>query len=225
MRFLVVSDIHANLSALRAVLEAAPPHDELLCLGDIVGYGTQPNECCDLLRGRGALCLLGNHDAAAVGHSIIEKFKTSAQLSARWTADVLTSDNRAFLSSLSPYQKFEEWDFEAVHASLDLPLEGYIQGRYSSAKTFEIMQTELCFFGHTHFAAVLEQLDVAGQRFRFQEHSWKDGGRFSVQREGWKTLVNPGSVGQQRDGSSLARFGMFDGETREVEVFAVDLGR
>lgn len=83
------------------------------------------------------------------------------------------------------------------------------------------MQTNLCFFGHTHFAAQLELLDVPGQRFQFQEHAWKDGGTFSVQASGWKTLVNPGSVGQQRDGSSSTRFAVFDVETGEVEVFSV----
>ncbi len=221
MRFLILSDVHANFAALQGVLRAAPPHDKVLCLGDIVGYGTQPNECCDCLRDLNAMCLLGNHDAAALGHPIIERFKPTAQQSARWTAQVLTTENRAFLSSLSPHQKFESWGFEAVHASLDLPLEGYIQGRYSSAKTFEMMQFDLCFFGHTHFAAQLEWLDVAGKRFQFEEHSWKDGGRFSVRSNGWKTLVNPGSVGQQRDGSSSARFGLFHAETREFEVFAL----
>ncbi len=134
MKILVLSDVHANFPALGAVLKVAPEHDELLCLGDIAGYGIQPNECCDLLRERRAICLLGNHDAAALGHEIIERFKTSAQLSARWTASVLTQQNREFLGSLSPHQIWKEWDFEAVHASLDLPLECYIQGRYSAAK-------------------------------------------------------------------------------------------
>ncbi len=221
MKILVLSDVHADFAALQRVFQVAPPHDAVLCLGDIVGYGSRPNECCDLLRERGARCLLGNHDAAALGDPIIERFKASAQLSARWTARNLSPDNRAFLASLSPRVWFEDWGFEAVHGSLDLPIEGYVQGRYSAQQTFDLMRGDLCFFGHTHFAAQLELLDVPGKRLEFGEHFWRDGGSFIVQNGGWKTLVNPGSVGQARDGSGRVRFACFDVETRQVELFAL----
>ena len=223
MKILVLSDVHADLDALRRALESAPAHDAILCLGDIVGYGAQPNECCDWLRAQNARCLLGNHDAAALGDPIIERFKATAQVSAWGTAQVLTPENRAFLASLSPRVWFDDWCIEAVHGSLDLPLEGYVQGRYSAQKTFDAMRGDLCFFGHTHFAAQLELLDVPGQKLEFLEHDWRDGGQFVVRGDGWKTLVNPGSVGQPRDRTTRVRFACFDTQTRAVEQFSVEL--
>ena len=223
MKILVLSDVHADFAALQRAFECAPAHDAILCLGDIVGYGAQPNECCDWLRSVNARCLLGNHDAAALGDPIIERFKASAQVSARWTAQVLTPDNRAFLSSLAPRVWFDDWQIEAVHGSLDLPIEGYVQGRYSAQKSFESMRGDLCFFGHTHFAAQLELLDVPGQRFQFHEHDWQGGGAFTMRGDGWKTMVNPGSVGQPRDKTTRVRFASYDVESRAAEQFSVEL--
>lgn len=221
MKILVLSDVHANEHALRAVLQAAPPHDAILCLGDIVGYGALPNECCDLLRERGALCLAGNHDAAIGGHELLERMNALARFSNEWTQGALSSANRDWLASLPPYRAFEEWNFEAVHASLDSPLEGYIQGKISARPTWAKMKFDLCSFGHTHVAASLAELNVPGQRYEVIERKWKDGGRFSVQSNPWRTLVNPGSVGQPRDGNPMARAAVFDVESREVEIFCV----
>lgn len=221
MKILILSDVHANFYALEAVLKAAPEHEALLCLGDVVGYGVQPNQCCDLLRERGALCLLGNHDAAALGDPIVDKFGALAGASSRWTRAVLSESNRAWLASLSPHLAFEEWGFEAVHASLENPLETYINGIHSARATWNAMQSGLCFFGHTHHAVSLSQLDVSGRELEEIEQMWKDGGRFCVQGDGWKTLVNPGSVGQPRDGNIMARFATYDVEAREVEIICV----
>lgn len=221
MRILILSDVHANAFALEAVLEAAPAHEALLCLGDVVGYGVQPNECCDLLRERGAICLLGNHDAAALGDPIVDKFSALAGASSRWTRAVLSESNRAWLASLAPYGKFEQWSFEAVHAGLENPLETYINGIHSARPTWKAMQGDLLFFGHTHHAVSLSQLDVPGCKLEEIEQMWKDGGRFRVQGDGWKTLVNPGSVGQPRDGNIVARFATYDVEAREVEITCV----
>lgn len=221
MRILIVADIHANLFALRAVWQAAPPHDALLCLGDIVGYGAQPNQCCDELRERDALCLLGNHDVAALGDEIGQRFNAIGQASTQWTQSVLTPDNRDFLGSLPMHLSLSEWGFEAVHGSLVQPLEEYIQGMHSARPTWARMQFELCFFGHTHRAMSLAELDVSGRRYETDIREWKDGGRFPIRGDGWKTLVNPGSVGQSRDGNPLTRFALFDTDSREVEIIAV----
>lgn len=126
MTILVLSDIHANLFALRAVLEAAPARDGILCLGDIMGYGAQPNECCELLRGHSAICLGGNHDAAIGGHELTGRMNALAQASNEWTRHALSDENRDWLATLPAHRTFEEWQLEAVHASLDSPLEGYI---------------------------------------------------------------------------------------------------
>jgi len=221
MTLLVLSDIHANLFALRAVLEAAPARDEILCLGDIVGYGAQPNECCELLRGHSAICLGGNHDAAIGGHELTTRMNALAQASNEWTRGVLTLENCDWLATLPPHRTFEEWGGEAVHASLDSPLEGYIQGIISARPSWKAMRYDVCFFGHTHVAASLSQLDVPGHRYETRDQKWRDGGRFVVPDQGWKTLVNPGSVGQPRDGNPLARHALFDTQTREVEISAV----
>lgn len=221
MQLLILSDVHANLFALRAALETAPTHEVILCLGDIVGYGAQPNECCDLLCERDAICLAGNHDAAACGHPLIERFNAVARASTEWTQTQLTTENRAFLESLPPHRVFEEWRLEAVHASLAEPLEGYIQGIHSARPTWDKMQFDLCFFGHTHDATSLAELNVTGRRYETEVLSWKDGGHFTVRGDGWKTLVNPGSIGQPRDGNPLARYALFDTQTREVTIFAV----
>ncbi len=221
MQILVVSDVHANFHALRAVLDAAPPCDKMLCLGDIVGYGASPNECCQLLRERGAICLSGNHDAALSGHDLTERMNALAQFSNEWTRTILTPQNRVWLASLSPHRVFEEWNFEAVHASLDFPLEGYINGKISARESWSRMKFDLCFFGHTHVAASLGELNVPGRKYEIEERKWRDGGRFSIRGDGWKTLVNPGSVGQPRDGNPLARAAVFDVATREVKIFGV----
>jgi predicted phosphodiesterase len=221
MKITILSDVHANFYALEAVLAQAPAHDALLCLGDIVGYGVQPNECCELLRERGAHCLAGNHDAALVGHELIERMNALAQFSNDWTRAELSPENRAWLASLSPHLAFEEWGFEAVRASLDSPLEGYINGIYSARPTWSRMKFDLCFFGHTHVAASLAELNVPGRKLEVEERKWRDGGRFLIQANGWKTLVNPGSVGQPRDGNPLSRFAVFDSASREVEIICV----
>lgn len=221
MRILILSNVHANFHALEAVMESAPEHEAPLCLGDVVGYGALPNQCCDLLRERGALCLSGNHDAAIGGHDLLERMNALAQFSNHWTRTVLSAENRAWLASLSPHRVFEELGFEAVHAALDSPLEGYINGIYSARESWSRMKFDLCFFGHTHHAVSLGELDVPGRKLEVEERKWRDGGRFSIRGDGWKTLVNPGSVGQPRDGNPLARFAVYDVEAREVEIIAV----
>ena len=219
MKILVLSDVHANFFALEAVLDAAPAHHAVLCLGDIVGYGAQPNECCARLRELGAQCLQGNHDAAIGGHELLERMNETARFSNGWTRAQLSEENRVWLAALAPHRVFDEWRCEAVHASLASPLEGYIRGAISARDSWKRMKYDLCFFGHTHVAASLEQFDVPGQRYQAIDRKWRDGGTFSIQSNGWKTLVNPGSVGQPRDGNPLARAAVFDVQSRAVTIF------
>src|SRR4028119_2312165 len=103
MRYLILSDVHGNRFGLEAVLDhARDDYDNVLCLGDVVGYGAHPNECCELLRAQDALCLMGNHDAAALGHIDISWFNPSAMAAVLWTREELTPENRAWLDSLHP---------------------------------------------------------------------------------------------------------------------------
>ncbi|MDQ3812800.1 MAG: metallophosphatase family protein, partial [Armatimonadota bacterium] len=129
MRFLILSDIHGNRFGLESVLEAAQgEYETLLCLGDIVGYGAHPNECCEILRERNARCLSGNHDAAALGLLDIEWFNPVAKAAILWTRRQLSEENRAWLQTLPAQQDFAEYDFQAVHGSLREPWEEYITG-------------------------------------------------------------------------------------------------
>lgn len=144
MKFLILSDIHGNLHGLKAVLDHAQGQwQQLLCLGDVVGYGAYPNECCELLQENDAWCLLGNHDAAALGDIDIEWFNPVAKEAILWTRAALTPENREWLKSLSPNFVSPEHDFQAVHGSLREPLEEYITGTYTALPTFALMEKPL----------------------------------------------------------------------------------
>jgi len=224
MKLLVISDIHGNKFGLNAVLEhARDAYDRVLCLGDVVGYGAHPNECCEtvreITRQSGSMTLLGNHDAAALGKISIEWFNAMASAAVLWTRRELTEENRAWLDSLSPSHLCK--DFQAVHASPRAPLEEYIVGRYVARDNFPRVQRAVCFFGHTHVAEVYACLDKSGQKFRLEQASLRDGGTFEIE-SGWKFLVNPGSCGQPRDGNPQARYAIYDSDENWIEVFCVD---
>jgi predicted phosphodiesterase len=222
MRILVLSDIHGNRHGLEAVLQAAGErYDEVLCLGDVVGYGAHPNECCEILRELDAHCLLGNHDAAALGILSTEWFNDIASYAIEWTTAKLTAANCEWLQQNIAEGEWQEFTFQAVHGSLRQPLEEYILTKGEAQPSFECMTQPLCFFGHTHIATVYEQRDAAGQKYSLTETSLKHGGMIQLE-DGVSYLVNPGSCGQPRDNNPQARYGLFDTEARIVEVLAVD---
>lgn len=222
MRYLVLSDVHGNRFGLEAALQAASgEYERVLCLGDVVGYGAHPNECCQLLRDLKAHCLLGNHDAAALGQIDISWFNPVATDAILWTRRQLWEENRLWLQSLSPLYDNAEDDFQAVHASLRQPIEEYILGKEIAQATIHLMTRSLCFYGHTHVADCYRVLDVAGKRYQMEYAALKRGGALQME-EAWRYLVNPGSCGQPRDGNPQARYALFDSSTRLVEVFAVD---
>ena len=222
MRFLVLSDIHGNRFGLEAVLAAATgEYDALLCLGDIVGYGAHPNECCALLRECSAQSLSGNHDAAALGLLDISWFNDNAAAAALWTRAQLTAENAAWLRRLPAQAEWPEYSFQAVHGSLVQPWEEYIVTRDEARPTLERMSQPLCFFGHTHVATVYECLDRPGRRYRLDETPLPHGGRIEMESE-VQYLVNPGSCGQPRDRNPQARYAIFDTRARVIEVRPVD---
>lgn len=222
MRFLIFSDVHGNRFGLEAVVrDASGRYDAVLCLGDVVGYGAQPNQCCEILRDLKAHCLLGNHDAAALGQIDISWFNSVATDAILWTRKQLKPENRAWLQTLSPFYENVENNFQAVHGSLRQPLEEYILGREIAQDTIGLMTRQICFYGHTHVADCYRVLDVAGQRYQMQAAALKNGGTLKLEND-WRYLLNPGSCGQPRDANPQARYALFDAETRSVEVFAVD---
>src|SRR5579863_3848463 len=163
MRYAVFTDVHANLEALEAVLAEIDtlaeeePIDQIWFLGDLVGYGPNPNECITLLRKRTDVIIAGNHDAAAVGNLDLEEFSTAARISAEWTAQQLTEEHRAFLTNLP--ERMEIGDCTLVHGSPYGPLWEYLTSEAMAERSFQHFSSRLCFVGHTHVPVIFQQPD------------------------------------------------------------------
>ncbi|MGH2497113.1 MAG: metallophosphoesterase family protein [Ktedonobacteraceae bacterium] len=165
MRYAIFTDIHANLEALDAVLNkidaisAKEPIDQIWFLGDLVGYGPDPNECILKLRARTDVIIAGNHDWAAVGKIDLEDFSPAARISAEWTAEQLTDEHRAFLKNLP--ERLEIGDCTLVHGSPYGPLWEYLTEESLAERSFEYFTSRYCFVGHTHVPVIFQQPDVA----------------------------------------------------------------
>lgn len=213
MHILVISDIHANLTALEAVLAAAGRADAIWCLGDVVGYGPDPNECIDLLRNlAGLTCLTGNHDSAALGRLDLASFNREARASARWTQSVLTSQNRDFLTQQP--ERVEIHGITLAHGSPRSPVWEYLLDYYTALENFSYFQTQICLVGHTHLPAAfcLQNEGIKGQVLRDQEIPEING----------RMIINPGSVGQPRDHDPRAAYALLNLETQEWVSHRVD---
>lgn len=197
MRVAVISDIHANLHALEAVLEAidADPPDALWCLGDLVGYGPRPNEVIALTRERAALGLLGNHDLGVLGRLDLDEFSPDAAASAVWTQTVLLDEHRAYLESLSPEAKTE--GAELYHASPRDPVWEYVITEESARAALEATVAPVVLVGHSHIALAITLTDG-----RLEGDLAPEGSEIGLDEGRW--LLNPGSVGQPRDGDPRA---------------------
>lgn len=212
MRTAVISDIHANLEALRSVLERVRTlkADEIVCLGDSVGYNADPNECIELLKREKVVCMLGNHDAAAAGLKEPEDFNPLAKAALLWTRDRLTEESRRFLLGLPREQRIR--DFFLLHGSIH-DTNRYILSRDDAVENFRMLagmfkDVRIGFFGHTHVRTVLiEQGDVISTALVPEDIELVPEKRY---------LINPGSVGQPRDGDPRAGFLMYDSNQRQV---------
>ena len=215
MRVAVVSDIHANLAALEAVLaeiDAEAP-DELWCLGDTVGYGPRPNECTDAVAARAAICLAGNHDLAVIGKLDLVEFAGEAGDAARWTRGVLTDTARAYLEGLEP---LGERDGVALyHASARDPVWEYVLTDEAAAATLLIAGTRLVLVGHSHAA-----LQVALRDEAFEGGLAPAGTEVAL--DDALVLLNPGSVGQPRDGDPRAAWLLLDLDAQRASFRRVE---
>ena len=222
MRALLVSDIHANLQALRAVLEHAPAHDEVWNLGDIVGYGGNPNEVIEQVRGLGATFVRGNHDRACCGLTDTDGFNPVAARAARWTQCVLSAEHIAWLRHLppGPVVPLEEHGSRlarCTHGSL-LDEDEYILTARDASHSLASGSSAVNFFGHTHlqggFATDGEQWYRLTPDYatRGEAEAWE-----LQLSSGARYMLNPGSVGQPRDGDWRAAFAVYDTERRTVE--------
>ena len=203
MRIAVLSDIHANWHALDAVfadLEAEPP-DELWCLGDLVGYGPQPNRCTEELAARADFCLVGNHDLGVIGRVGLEDFSPDAATVARWTSETIEDGPRRFLEGLEP--QGERDGVEMFHGSPHDPVWEYVLSESSARRALDLTTSRLVLVGHSHIpiALRLEQGAIAGGLAH---------GGSELELDGARWLLNPGAVGQPRDGDPRAAYLLLD---------------
>ncbi len=215
MRVAVVSDIHSNLSALEAVLDAIEPEapDEVWCLGDVVGYGPRPNECCAIVEERADVCLAGNHDLAVRGTMDVDEFHGDAALAARLNREALTTESQAFLDRLEPLGTAH--GVALYHGSARDPVWEYVLSDEAALATLALAGSPLVLVGHSHVAL---RISASADEV--------DGGLAPagtvVELGEAQTLLNPGSVGQPRDGDPRAAFLLLDlaagrAEFRRVE--------
>jgi predicted phosphodiesterase len=203
MRVAVISDIHGNLAALEAVLAAldADPVEAVWCLGDVVGYGPQPNDCCDLVRERASVTLCGNHDLAVRGTIDLEEFSGDAGIAARWTQTVLRDDVREWLNGLTPLGEAE--GVALFHGSARDPVWEYVLSDESAVATLLLTSQQLVLVGHSHVA-----LQVALRGTELEGGLAPVGTVLGLGEARW--LLNPGSVGQPRDGDPDAAYLVLD---------------
>ncbi len=214
MRYGVVSDVHSNIEALGAVFASLRDDDGLLCLGDIVGYGPNPNECVEQIRARATATVLGNHDVAAIDNFGLAYFNPAAREAMRWTQSVLSAENLAWLDSLG--YEFRMPEFLLVHGAPVNYFE-YILDKAAAMRAFVGTDAPLIFIGHTHIAEYYA-LHADG---RIEHEHLQHGGEIALE-EGVRYLINVGSVGQPRDLNPRASFGVYDSAARTVRINRVE---
>ena len=220
MRYLVLTDIHANLEALEACLAAATARgfDQVLLLGDIVGYGPDPNPVIDRVRELSPLAIVrGNHDKVAMGLNQAEGFHAAARAAATWMLESLTDDNRKWLCDLPMGPTIVEGGVEICHGA-PFDEDAYIFDELDARQAFDAATVPLTFFGHTHFSVAFrlanQTLDIVGPA--------PSGDTVISLDATAKYLVNPGSVGQPRDGDPRAAFAIYDLAKRQVHMLRVE---
>jgi predicted phosphodiesterase len=218
MRVAVISDIHANLHALTAVLAAlaAEPPDELWCLGDLVGYGPKPNECCALVQAHATVCLAGNHDLAVLGTIDLAEFSGDAGTAAAWTRGVIGDEGRTFLACLEPAGKAA--GVALFHGSARDPVWEYVLSDEAAAATLLLTEEPLVLVGHSHAA-----LQVSLRETGLDGGLAPDGTRLELSGARW--LLNPGSVGQPRDGDPRAAYLELELDARDLDTWRASFCR
>jgi predicted phosphodiesterase len=224
VRYLILSDIHSNWEALQAVLErTSGEYDRILCCGDLIGYGADPNAVVEWVRDNCAAVVRGNHDKACSGQEDLEWFNPVARQAALWTQAALTPENLAYTRDL-PRGPLQIDGFQLLHGS-PVDEDEYVIGSFEAGEAFEYLEGPLGFFGHTHIQGgfiwnrrrveTIGRIPPGGERQRLELE------------ESCAYLVNPGSVGQPRDGDIRAAYAIFDAEDRTVHYRRVpyDVGR
>jgi len=215
LKYAIISDIHGNLEALESVLAEIEKQqvDSILCLGDIVGYGPNPNECVGLIKDRAEITLAGNHDYAPLGKLDVTYFNPWARAAIEWTADRLTKDSVDFLLSL-PLKEVVD-GFTIVHATPHHPDEwNYITTIGDAVKNFADFDNQICFIGHSHVPLIVALTEQ-------DDYLVLNDNPLKLQPER-RYIINVGSVGQPRDSNPLASFGILDEEQHVFELHRVE---
>jgi predicted phosphodiesterase len=211
MRIAVLSDIHGNLHALEAVLEEVERADvhQVWCLGDVVGYGADPNDCCSRIREQADIALAGNHDLAVTGDLSLDEFSRGAAVAARWTQEVLHRDHVAWLHGLEP--KGEARDVGLYHASPRDPIWEYVLSSLLAELCLDAQPHRVCLVGHSHVA--LSFVRPEGEAATGEPRRGGD----AVDLSAGEWILNPGSVGQPRDGDARAAWLLLDLDLERAE--------
>ncbi len=221
MRYLILSDIHANLEALQACMQRAEQatYDSVLCCGDIVGYGPNPVEAIDVIRDLNGPCIRGNHDRVAAGLDEANQFNPHARRSVYWTRSVLTESCRDYLSRLPIGPLSISPQVQLVHGAIT-DEDDYMFTEADADENFPLTRKAITFFGHSHFPVVFVSdgsgRSVVATGYEFDEF-------IAVKCEaGKKLFINPGSVGQPRDGDFRASFAIWDQDHARMEFYRVE---
>ncbi len=211
MRYGIFSDIHSNLEALDAVSEAYRKEeiDKYLCVGDVVGYAANPKECIEKIRTLAMITVAGNHDWASANLFSTDYFNPLAKEAISWTQRNLDEQDIYFLEHLTLIYKNE--DLTMVHGTLDGPGDfNYMNDGYIASKTFELLETDICFVGHTHVPGVFIKSKNSHIEYR-------EGSNIDI-KEDSKYIINVGSVGQPRDGNPEATYCIYDTDKKNVQI-------
>ncbi len=214
MRYAIISDIHSNFEALTAVLDHIQTQmvDSVICLGDVVGYGPNPNECVELIKLNCSLTLMGNHDFACLDQSELDYFNDYARQALLWTIENLTPSSIQFISKLPLSEKLD--DIFMVHASPDHPSAwNYIMSMDDAMINFNFFETNICVYGHTHLSIIFTEEENGGYSVSREAH-------IKIDKKN-KYLINVGSVGQPRDYNSKAAYGIIDTVDQHFQLHRV----
>jgi diadenosine tetraphosphatase ApaH/serine/threonine PP2A family protein phosphatase len=213
MRYLIISDIHSNLAAFEAVLADAGSFDKVWCLGDVVGYGPDPNECVERLQDLPHICVAGNHDWATLGKLDIKDFNPDARRACLWTREQLSPSNREYLEALP--ENLIKGGFTLVHGSPRHPIWEYILSPSIARANFEHFDTSFCFVGHTHVPVIYRHHPETPNQ-ACDTLILSLGNPLVLGQE--RLIINPGSVGQPRDGDPRASYAILNSGPKRSDL-------
>jgi len=216
MRYAIIADIHANLAAFTAVLDDIKGRggvEEIWCLGDVVGYGPDPHQCIELLRQQNHVCVAGNHDWAAIGKLDTSDFNPDAAAACHWTAEQLSPKDVDYLENLPLV--IEKDDFTLVHGSPREPIWEYLLSTSDAKQNFDYFKSQFCLVGHSHVPLMFRYNETGACLFSL----FSPDIRLVLGKS--RLIINPGGVGQPRDGDPRASYAIYDSEARIIKLHRI----